>query len=566
MRIRLITLLFLCLVQVFLVLPVAAQEELLPWALRSHYSFSRDSMTFCLDEERALCQLKVGKEQVLANDIGFAIVLGDGTELRYNELGKAVTDRNVFPEGPLGPYAAYDVNFPVKDGLEVRYHLALAKERPISLTRLFVKNVGTEPVSIQTLRILEAPAGSITQLSPETRVHQRHGRLHGGAPIVDTQGDSFSMHYHDPKTNAGWLVGLSPRGHGESSMRFDAFGQGWQGQIESRFAPAATLAPGATMESAEIITVFGQQPISNLDIYYSWAYSSLERSLKAPRPIEAWVTVDDQGSFSDLLSMADHWKSARVDHALIPDGWELPLGSQQGGGRFPRSIGNAASELKKKNFKAGITFDPLAVKKGGKDWSSTAQDGQIWVNPLRPMGKTAIQARAKWFRNAGFSFLVPAPSAIPDAVLQQFGLSRGEANRLALEAIGEILPDTNLYPPSITQSVANRDTWLRAAASVARLSSYGVAVGPLRLDTNGIAKLDQEKMNALRLWPGPLELVGKAKSSGRSSIGETMGTKRLSGQPMDLEGGLPLHWQAAAHRKGSAEETIRFSGAAAVTP
>ena len=547
--------------------PAQAKEDLLPWTLRTHYSFSRDTMTLSLDEERAMWQLKVGDEQILADDLAFAIILADDTELRCHDLGLAKTTRSLHEEGPLGPYAKYEILFPVKDGMEVRYEMTLAKERPVSFSTLHVKNVGAAPIDIKTLRILEAPAGSIHSLSPGTLCIQRHGKITGGSPVVDTQGEAIAMQYHDPTSNASWLVGLSPRGQGRSTMRFDAFGEGWQGQVESQFQPPAQLQPGESLQSAEMIGVFGQQPIANLDMYYSWAYSTLERSLKATRPIEAWVTVSDQGSFNELLDMTEHWKSARIDHALIPLGWELPPGSQQGGDRFPRSIANAASELQKRKYKAGISFDPLAMKKGGGDWNGKSADGQIWANPAHALGKAAVQERALWLKKSGFVFLVPASSGIPEEVLQQFGLSRGQANRLALEAIGEALPDTSLYPPSsITKGIAGRDSWLSASASVARLAKYGVAVGPLQLDTTSMVELGKENLDALRLWPGPLEITGKAKNSDRKAIGETIGTKKLSGSPMDLESLVPLHWEAKAHREGSADEVIRFNKSAVTTP
>ena len=263
---------FFCLflVGLFAALPSAqAVEELLPWALRVHYSFSRDNVTLNLDEERALMQLRVGDEQIIAEDLGFAVILGDDSEIRFRDLGKSKTERNLIAKSPLGAAATYDVVFPPKDGLQVTWHMLRSKDRPVSLSHLIVKNVGTTAITIKTLRVLEAPSGSIRQLSPETEVWQRHGSIVGGTPVVADQGEALAMSYHDPKSKASWLIGLSPNGQGQASMNFDAFGETWQGQAESRFSPLAQLKPGDTLNSAEIIMAFGQQPSSNLDMYYA---------------------------------------------------------------------------------------------------------------------------------------------------------------------------------------------------------------------------------------------------------------------------------------------------------
>jgi len=45
-----------------------------------------------------------------------------------------------------------------------------------------------------------------------------------------------------------------------------------------------------------------------------------------------------------------------------------------------------------------------------------------------------------------------------------------------------------------------------------------------------------------------------------------MGTKKLTGAPVDMENLVPLHWEAAAHREGSKDQVIRFNKTAPATP
>jgi hypothetical protein len=259
-----------------------------------------------------------------------------------------------------------------------------------------------------------------------------------------------------------------------------------------------------------------------------------------------------------------------VFHALIPGNWESKPGSLEGGApRYPKDIAKAAKELRGAGCTPGITVDPLAVQ-GGVGQTGKSADGQTWANPADADTAAAVQKRMQKLIDMGFGFIVVERSHIPDDVLAGFGISRAEAEWRAVGAASAAAAagggKTCVFPASETTVKAERDAWLEAAAAVARAADFGTGVGPVRLEAKGLNAIDDGLATAMRLWQGPVEIVGAPGASARATLGTVLHGDPLRARPVDILSHSPLLWQMRMSAPGIGyvgTNVIAFDGAPA---
>jgi hypothetical protein len=211
-------------------------------------------------------------------------------------------------------------------------------------------------------------------------------------------------------------------------------------------------------------------------------------------------------------------------------------------------------------------MDLLAGDKESGKWTAQSADGRTWVNLSDPEGRSFAEKQAGETAGWGFGFIVLAPSAIPDEVLAQFGMTRAQADRLAFEAAVAGSKNLPVYPAAATTMTADRDLWLEAASDVCRMAVYDILVGPVRLDASSLEALPKETLLAMRLWPGPIEVTGTPKSAGKGGLAQVFQSSVLKAFPVDAARRSPLLWQVQAgetQNDMAGSSVLAFSGAPA---
>jgi hypothetical protein len=126
------------------------------------------------------------------------------------------------------------------------------------------------------------------------------------------------------------------------------------------------------------------------------------------------------------------------------------------------------------------------------------------------------------------------PTTRPDAVLASFNLTRIESYELALKLVEQATGDMPVYPASSGSLNPTRADWLEAASALGRMSEYTIGFAPQRLDASSIGNLDLETLGAMRLWKGPIEVVGRPQGGGTKALARLMQMPRLDAGPLAL--------------------------------
>jgi hypothetical protein len=523
-----------------------------PWPLRVHYSFDSNDMQLDYDEHHSRIRVRMGEQLIIADDLTFAITFADGNTWNYRSLEEAKTSRDSHTDPLLGPAILFTTRYPVKDGLEVRYVLTAFSTRPFVTLQLQVENKGAADVRIGSLDPLITGAGGVGNLSPQARVRDRHIGTRGGYPVFDKAADPTVTIFTDPTTKAVLAIGVLPEGRADSGMHFDGEGGVWNGRVHSTFTPAVKLAPGQTLSSDRVCLAHGKLEQDDIDLYYSWAVSKLDPPKDNRKGPAMWVTVSDAEGADGLAAIAKDWAASGVKHALVPR--SVPFGSLKG----------AAGAVKNAGVTAGATLDPLAVDDGPKDAVAQASDGTKWLNPAAPSAADFLGKRLSKLEDWGYGFVVVAPTTMPDAVLESFNITRIESYELALKLVEQATGEMPVYPASSGSLKPTRADWLEAASALGRMSEYTIGFAPQRLDAGSIGDLDLETLGAMRLWKGPIEVVGRPQGGGTKALARLMQMPRLDAAPIDMARTDPLLWQIN-HRDDAGKvvgaSVLAFSGA-----
>jgi len=524
-----------------------APSDRMPWALRDRYTFDNGPLLldFAKDDGEWRIRVKPAVEgameqEVLVKDVGFVIELADGRTLKSDEIYKqgATMKREKYTGDVAGNGTHYTTHFGVKDGLAVSHQASSFDNWPYLVLTLTVRNDSPAPVTVNRVIIASLGAGGVMGLGPEAKERARYLQVRGGCPLFSKNELPQEMSFLDPKTGYEVSLGVIPSGLAETGIILQPSDGAWQGAIMSDYQPGHVIKPGETFEADSVLVSFGGKPVQS-DTQYSWYLRSMKwpvRSANAPR---AWVTVADTEGLGALVNAAKSAQGYGVTHALIPAKWESAPG-------YPKDIAKAAKELKNAGCTPGITVDPLAVQ-GEVGKTAKAADGQLWANPADDSTAAALQKRVQKLIEGGFGFVVVERTHIPDDVLTGFGISRGEAEWRAFGVVSAAAAAAGgkacVFPASETKVKPERDAWLEAAAAVGRIADFGGNVGPVTLEGKGFNAMDNDLATAMRLWQGPIEILGEPGASARAALGAVLGADPLRARPVDVLDHSPLLWQ-----------------------
>jgi len=522
-----------------------------PWALRDHYSYDVGNCVLDYAQDNGEWRVRVkGVEEdlgVLADRVGFSVVLEDGRAMNNATLEEPEHVRSAV-DTRYGRGTRYRLTFPAQDGVQIVHAALTFVERPFTLMSVTIKNVGDTPVSLEKIGVAVVGPGGIKNFGERPRNAVRALSFRSGWPVFDKTSSPCMTLFQDPVRGVSVALGVLPGGHAETGSDFQSSGGAWQGEVFCRYAPARVIAPGQAVESDPVCILFGLDGPSDVDLFYSWACSTLPRpkvdASKQGKGPRVWVSVAEDASFASLVRRAKAWQDSGVTHVLVPASWEGRPGSLRGAvPRYPKDMAQAARALRDLGLVPGITLDPLPVQGGKEQWTAQSVDGQTWLNlaaaGAQPFAAGRIQKILGW----GFRFIAVAPSAIPDAVLGEFGMTRAQADHLAMVSVAAAAPGVPVFPAATTVLAAERDAWLDAASAIGRLAEFGAVPAPVRLNTSGLSQVDAELSGALRLWGGAVELLGQPKAGIRAHLVRILSGPRLTARALDGGQRAPLLWQ-----------------------
>ncbi len=541
--------------------PEPAKPERPTWNLRPRYTITVGDLRLDYSEMDGEWRIRRAQEQedllnpaVVVREAGFFIELGDGRVLKHDELGMrgpAVCSRDPFSSELLGTGTVYKVNFAPVDGLIVTHHMMSYDRWPFVTMHVTVHNSAETPVTVKRIVTAAMSAGSISGFSPSVETAGRALRVTGGFPLYDRDAKPSRMVFHDGASGLDLAVGVVPNGRSLPAVELAPGGGTWQGFVTSDYAPGHVVAPRETLEADPVWVALDTAPAS-VERLYSQSLHAQGFPLVAEKSPRAWAAIPDTEGFDALKKAAQDAMALGVLHALVPAGWEARPGTREGGApRWPKDMAKVAKELRALGCTPGVTLDPLAVQGGGDAWTAKSADGQTWVNPAVPEGAEYARKQAAILVDGGFGFLVVEPSRIPDEVLAAFGISRAEADWRALGAAcaaaaqgGRPLP---VFPAAETTLDASRDAWLEASAVMGRAVDYRLNAGPVRFNAAGLSRLEPEVETAIRLWRGPVELMGDPAPGAGSALARALSSDVLYASPQDMDNTAPLLWMSRVY-------------------
>ena len=550
-------------------------SDRLPWSMRDRYTFTSGPLQLDFAKDDGEWRVRVKSEgqtadKIVVKDVGFAIELAGGRVLKHDEIYKMQTtmEREKYTGDVVGGGTRYTVQYGAVDGLVVSHRLSTFESWPFVTFTVLMRNDSAAPVTVNRVVTASFNAGGIMGLGPETKTRSRFLQVRGGYPLFCAGALPIEMMFQDPATGHELSFGVVPTGLAEAGVDLQSSGGAWQGRIASDYKPGHVVKPGETFEADTIWVSYGAVPFQS-DTQFSWLLRNMKWPAKPETTPRAWVTVPDTESLAALVSEAASAQSYGVLHALVPSGWESKPGSLEGGApRWPRDIGRAAKELRGAGCTPGITVDPLAVQ-GSVGQTAKSADGQTWANPADPATAAALLKRVQKLIDEGFGFIVVERSHIPDEVLAGFGMSRVEAEWRAVGVVSAAAASGGkvcVFPASETKVKPERDAWLEAAAAVARTAEFGTGVGPVTLEAKGLGAIDNDLATAIRLWQGPIEILGTPGTAARATLGDVLHRDPLRARPMDILSRSPLLWQMRMDAPGLGyvgTNVIAFNGAPA---
>lgn len=554
---------------VSLVSGFACADASQPWDLRNFYKIPIERGVMVYAEDNAEWRVLMDDGQVLADRIGFRIVLEDGTEIKGTDLEDGISDRDNFNDD-FGEGTEYSVTFPARNGLRIVHSLRAFRNRPFVFIDIKVENVGTSEVQIAQIRPVVAETSVMQALSAQAGVRHRRILDTGGQPVPAPRQDATMAVIYDPAKPISFGVGLIPEGLARSVVQFKESDGNWNGDISCHYEPYKTLVPGEVLESDPLWISHGVPEPDRVDLYYSWVYSTLVSTPVRKFDTRGWFTLAGDQGLDAYVGAGARWKETGIDHVLLGRGWEGRPGSMEGAGaRFPKSMKSAVSSLAQAGLQAGIAIDPLSAREGGNAWTAVSADGLAWLDPRQPEGQEALVEKMNTLKGWGANFVVVTPSLIPDEALAKLHLTRAEAQNVAYRAIRDAADPLPVFPSSISSVDDAVDDWLAAGSAVASMAVYGMTPGPLNCTLSNGANISPDLITAATFWPGPIEFSGTLNKRLQSDVVALVGEKRIAAQPVDAQNDAPHTWRIQRHDPDGnlvEDRTVTLSGAATPIP
>ncbi len=531
-------------------------QELPPWTLRDKYSFGTETLILEYAQINAEWRVKIMEEDseqsrmhpdVILRDVGFSIALGDGRIITNDMLratGETIFGRESYTCDFFGPATKFSVKFVPYESLYVEHQIVRFRNWNFLLISVEVHNQGDAPVEVTRIQSAILEPGALSGLSDTAQVHSRNFVFRGGHPVFTNEGVASTMRIDDPQRAISMALGILPSDKAESGIDIVHSGGTWQGRIESSFAPGISVAPGASV-SSDPIWFCMDIPQVVADAQYAWLLRSYCRNESLKQAPRAWVTIPETVGLSVLRGEAEKARGLGITHALIPGNWEERPGSMEGGPpQYPRNIASAARTLRETGMTPGITIDPLLADSSSGGWRAQSEDGRNWVNLRVEEGRTYATDRIRDLIRAGFAFVVVEKSLVPDEILRGFGMTRAQADTLALDVANAATDGAPIavLPASTTRLALARDDWLEAAAAVSRMAEYDIAPAAIQVRAGGDTPMDEETMVALRFWHGPIEFIGAPSRALQSQFAMVLQAPPLVVRPQDAARRSPRTW------------------------
>ena len=470
------------------------EGEGVPWALRDHFVFQEGPVTFRFDVQRAIWQFEVEGLGMVIGDIHAEIELAEGRVLRLSELDHSFDERREF-ESPFGPGTHFRTVFSPRDGLGVRMALTRFKERPFITLDMDVENLSDQPIAIRAMRPAVVEGGEIKGFGANIGFSAVNYNQRGRYSVIEDNQAASLVLFEVAQPQAILALAMPQSGRMSSNLELGREGDTWQGKAESSFDPPVAIQPGARLSADPLLLSYSVPQKDTLLQLYAWVQSEFVQMPPPAVPPTAWVS--DSGSAADIARAAQAWSGAGIKHALVP-------------ADFGGDTGQAANTLKQAGASPGIAIDPLRDNRSG------------WLNVGEASAEGAAKSRVDQVRGAGYTFIALAPTQAPDEVLQQYGMTRSEANHRAMDVYTRAAGDMPVVATAATELPATTAVWDQLAEMTEWFAYYRSVPGPVRLRCGDVGDLPPGFTDALQRFNGPVELMGVPSPAVREALGKAL--------------------------------------------
>jgi hypothetical protein len=501
---------------------LSSVAESKPWSLRDHYSFSGAHTKFSVDVQTAEWKVDVNGLGTIVQNAQAEIFLSDGTILRLADMKFLNTIREDIKDS-LGIGKRFETQLMASNGLQVNYQVQRYDERPFLTVSIEAKNTGSKSISIQSIRSVHLPKGSIQHLHSNVTLLTSHAHRRGDFSMVheEDHGSLYRFVLESPKAVIG--IGLLQSGTMNSEIEFTSVDELWRGTVHSDFEPSITLHPGESIEADKVWMSFTMDQSESVHQYHSWAEGANTPPTRSDLIPNGWVTVEESESAESLLYATSTWDIPNVFHALVPGSWPKSSGALDGNGnQYPKSMQAMARSIRDHGMLPGITIDPLAVDSSDKTLTITDENGQHWLDITNPKAVEYGMKRLEKVGNWTYEFFVVQPSKIPDSALKQLNITRASADMMAFNLMKN---SANGYPvlPSARMTMSeNVSDWTRAAETTEWYESYGVMTGPVRFNVAELSEVSPDLNKAIKAFTGPVEFTGNPGRKVRRQLAVAM--------------------------------------------
>ena len=510
----------------FLSTAAVAQNRLKPWKLRENYHWNSSHGDLYYFADNGEWRVVYGDGETVIDYVGFEITFSDGTVITQDNLEAPVVDRDKF-EGPFGLGNNYESRFPPTSGIAVTFRATSMNQYPFFFFQLLVANKREEPVTLTQIKPFIVGPGGIPQRDNRATLTMRNINARAGRPVFDRKQAPLIAQLRYSDTPIFVTFGIFPRGDAQHGLYLEPYDGAWQGRIESTYTPGLRIAPGEVHESAPLFITSHVESEANIDLYYAWALSTLQPAGLTIRSPTTWVTVEDGEGLGALVSAVDAAKDAGITNALVPAGWERLPGSFAGaGGDYPSNPAEIASRLRSAGATPGITIDPLAVQGLKDDQVVRSADGQPWVDLRNDAARQAAIGNIRALIGKGFKFVAVQPSIITDMALEQMGMSRAGADRMAFDMATEAAAGLPVFPTAGETLGNDLGAWEEATRASNYLGDYHVLCAPIRIKASATGDLSPEVVEAMKGWQGPIEVLGPPKGELAKRLAPVLKTDR----------------------------------------
>jgi len=498
----------------------AVSEDYKPWALRDFYSFKGEHSTFKFDNKTAEWMVDVDGLGILIKDAQCEIEYSDGRVLRLSSL-KAQRDTRENFDGPMGPGMRFSSFFVTPENLEVNISVSRLEKHPALLVHVTLSNLGDAPVSIKEVRPVVFDRGAVGELGATTLLTQAHMHRQGAFSVMNdgTSAALVMLEVAKPRMTLG--VGLLQSGLMDSSIDLKPDGKSWVGAIHCRYEPALAIQPKTKVGCDPVWMSLFVPEKAQIAQFHAWAEIQGMKAGPGAAAPAGWLTIARDAPVEELYKVAEAWADNGIGHVLVPGSWPAKPGALEGRAPdYPKDMGKVAGQLHSMGMRPGITFDPLATTDAKGDWSVAAADGTRWMDMNKPQAREQVKKSVGKLIGMGYEFFVMPSTAMPDEVLKKFNVTRAQANLIGFQALAESAGNLPVVPaPSLTLG-SELAAWRAAVDAMAPFAEYGVASGPLQMQTEGMSSVSTDLAAAIKAFSGPVEITGTPKKDVRAAVGK----------------------------------------------